>query len=171
MPWQWDPDADEVSDKLLVRLLSDDEKKHLSGPSVAGGTKTVYRMRLKRDDFIERGFTEGCMGCKAILDGSGVRGHSEACRKRMEDLLKQTTEGQDRHQKQRDRENQYFSRVLEEADKSESENKRRRLKEIEEEALRTEDPKRTAELFDEYMNEYKTRRGAAKMLLRALEGG
>ena len=25
VPWQWDPDADEVSDKLLVHLLSDDE--------------------------------------------------------------------------------------------------------------------------------------------------
>ena len=57
------------------------------------GTKTVYWMRLKRDDFIEKGFTEGCPGCKAILEGGPVRGHSEACRRRMEDLLKQTSEG------------------------------------------------------------------------------
>ena len=90
VPWQRDPDAGEVPDKLFVRLLSDDEKKHLAGPSVGEGTKTVYRMRLKRDDLIERGFTEGCNGCKAILDGRLLRGHSEACRRRMEDLLKKT---------------------------------------------------------------------------------
>ena len=53
-----------------------------------------------------------------------------------------------------DRENEFFSRVLEEADKDESENMMRKLQEIEDEAMRTEDPKRTAELYDEYMNEY-----------------
>ena len=109
IPWQWDPDAGEVPDKLFVRLLSDDEKKHLAGPPVAEGTKTVYRIRLKSDDFIERGFTEGCNGCKAILDGGPVRGHSEACRRRLEELLKRISEGQERHKRQRDRENEFFS--------------------------------------------------------------
>ena len=89
----------------------------------------------------------------------------------MEDLLKQTTEGQDRHQKQRDRENEYFSRVLEEADKEESENKKRRLKEIEEEAMRTEDPKRTTELYDEYMNEYKNQKRSREGASASSRGG
>ena len=40
----------------------------------------MHRMRLKRDDVIEKGFTDGCLGCKATLEGSGARGHAEANR-------------------------------------------------------------------------------------------
>ena len=124
VPWQWDPETNEVPDKLLVRMLSDDEKKHLLGPETEGGPKQVYRMRLKRDDFIERGFTEGCLGCRAILSGGGVRNHSEACRKRMEGILKETSEGQGRLKRQIDRENEYLSKVLEEHDRDEQARKK-----------------------------------------------
>ena len=113
VPWKWDPDAEEVHDKLLVRMLSEDEKKQLERPAPETGPKTVYRMRLKRDDFIEKGFTNGCLGCKAILEGSGARGHTEACRTRMEEIMRNTSEGQDRLKRQQDRENEHLSRLLE----------------------------------------------------------
>ena len=108
VPWKWDPDAQEVHDKLLVRMLSEDEKKQLERPAPETGPKTVYRMRLKRDDFIEKGFTNGCLGCKAILEGSGARGHTEACRTRMEEI-----KGQGRLKRQQDCENEHLSRLLE----------------------------------------------------------
>ena len=119
VPWKWDPDAEEVTDRLLVRLLSKDEKKHLAGPAPEAGPKIVYRMSLKRDDFVEKGFTEGCLGCKAILSGGGVRGHSEACRRRMEELMQKSSEGQARLKRQTDPENEYLSRVLEANDQKE----------------------------------------------------
>ena len=37
-------------------MLSEDEKKQLERPALETGPKTVYRVRLKRDDFIEKGF-------------------------------------------------------------------------------------------------------------------
>ena len=79
-----------------MRHLTDEEKAALAIPTPAEGPRNVYRMRLKRDDFIEKGFTDGCPGCKAILSGGPVRGHTEQCRKRMEGLMQQTPAGQER---------------------------------------------------------------------------
>ena len=128
VPWKWDPDAEEVPDKLLVRMLSEDEKKSISGPVVNPENKTVYRMRLRRDDFLQKGFTEGCPGCQAILAGSGVRGHSEVCRRRMEGLMQDSEEGKARLKRQTDRENEYLTRVLEKHDEEELEQARKKAK-------------------------------------------
>ena len=76
-------------------------------------------MRLKRDDFIENGFTEGCPGCKSILSGGPVRNHTEACRKRMEGVMQKSNEGQARIKRQIDRENEHISRILEKHDTEE----------------------------------------------------
>ena len=111
--WTRDPDAEEVHDKLLVRMLSEDEKKQLERPAPETGPKTVYRIRLTRDYFIEKGFTNGCLGCKAILEGSGARGHTEACRRRTEEIMRNTSEGQDRLKRRQDRENEHLSRLSE----------------------------------------------------------
>ena len=122
----WDPDSDIEGQKLLVRHLTDDEKAFFSIPSAPSGTKTVYRMRLKKDDFLDNGFTEGCLGCKAILSGTGVRGHTEQCRKRMNDIIQKTSEGKERVKRQIDRENEYFSRQLEAHDNEEARKKQKR---------------------------------------------
>ena len=58
---QLDPEAE---DKHLVRHLTDDEKQRLSDPLPDAGSRTVFCMRLKQDDFIKTGFTEGCLGCR-----------------------------------------------------------------------------------------------------------
>ena len=112
VPWQWDPEADEVPDKLMVRMLSDEEKQQIAAQGGGGDHKAVYRMRLKRDDFVSRGFIEGCPGCKSILSGGPVRNHTEGCRKRMEGLMKDADEGQARLKRQADRENEYISRAM-----------------------------------------------------------
>ena len=118
VPWQWDPESDEETHKLLVRHLTDEEKAALSIPTPVEGPRNVYRMRLKRDDFIEKGFTDGCPGCKAILSGGPVRGHTEQCRKRMEGLMQQTTEGQERIKRQVDKENEYITQRLAASDEA-----------------------------------------------------
>ena len=83
-----------MHDKLLVRMLSEDEAKQLERPAPETGLKTVYRMFLKGDDFIEKGFTDGCLRCTATLEGSGALGHTEACHTRMEEIMRNTSEGQ-----------------------------------------------------------------------------
>ena len=112
VPWKWDPEADDVVDKLLVRHLTYEEKQNMIDPVVDTGPQTVYRMRLKREDFIEKGYTEGCLGCRSILSSGPVRGHSEACRRRMQELFKNSSQGQGRLKRQIDREHEYYSRVL-----------------------------------------------------------
>ena len=124
VPWQWNPDAEEVPDKLMVRMLSEEERQRLSGPGAEAEPKSIYRMRLKRDDFISRGFTEGCAGCKSILSGGPVRNHSEVCRRRMENEMKGTGEGQARLKRQADREDEYISRLLEKQDEEENAKKK-----------------------------------------------
>merc|ERR1712240_171121 len=126
VPWQWDPDSDVETQKLLVRHLTEEEKAALAIPTPAEGPRNVYRMRLKRDDFIEKGFTDGCPGCKAILSGGPVRGHTERCRKRMEELMQQTTAGQERIKRQADKETEYLSQRLAASDQEETRKKQKR---------------------------------------------
>ena len=124
VPWHWDPESDKEAERLLVRHLTDSEKEALQGPIPAEGARTVYRMRLKRDDFIQRGFTDGCPGCRAILAGHGVRGHTEQCRTRMESLMQQSREGKERLQRQADKENEFIARRIEESERAEQPCKR-----------------------------------------------
>ena len=98
-------------------MMSEEEKQQHGRPAAATGTKTVCRMRPKRDDFIEKGFTHGCLSCKTILEGSGARGHTEACRTRMEEIMRNTSEGQDRLRRHQDRENEHHSPLLEPHDR------------------------------------------------------
>ena len=49
----------------------------------------VARTCLRRADFEQRGLSEGCPGCRYLRAGQGRQeAHSEACRRRIEGLLK-----------------------------------------------------------------------------------
>ena len=130
VPWLWDPESDTEAERLLVRHLTDQEKTSLQIPTASDGSRTVYRMRLKRDDFIEHGFMDGCDGCKAILSGRGTRGHNEKCRRRMEGIIEQTTEGQERVKRQKERENEHLSKQLEAHFEQDSRKKQKRAPEV-----------------------------------------
>ena len=63
---------------------------------VAGGNQEVperRRMRMEKEDFIEHQYTPGCRGCTNLQAGRPAQGHSEKCRKRMEEELKKTAGG------------------------------------------------------------------------------
>ena len=63
----------------------------------AGRVLAPRRMRLNPDDFTAHGFTDGCRGCIWLQDQVGIRpGHSEACRKNMEEVIKEAAGGQER---------------------------------------------------------------------------
>ena len=61
------------------------------------------RARLNKQDFVNHGFTQGCLGCRALIQGGDTRPHTETCRARMEDKLKTTPEGQARLGKAKER--------------------------------------------------------------------
>ena len=55
------------------------------------------RVKLGQEDFIEFGYTIGCPGCESIQMESNVRrGHSETCRKIIEEELSKTGRGKDK---------------------------------------------------------------------------
>jgi len=59
-----------------------------NAPAPATGRRT----KLKKSDFETHGYTPGCRSCSMLeYDGVARHGHNEICRKRMEDLLSQTT--------------------------------------------------------------------------------
>ena len=123
-PWKRKPDEDEGPVNLRVRWLEDGEVPR--GPIGKEDTR-VNRMRLSRADFIKHGFTEGCIGCRALLSGTGQRGHNERCRQRMGCAIAQSPDGQARKDKQDEKENVKLARVIERAQEEEDRRKRRNV--------------------------------------------
>ena len=115
LPWQWDPGEGEIHADLKVRWLAEDELKDGQAVMTEEGCR-MYRLRLKKQDFLTHGFTEGCPGCQAIIAGTTARGHTEACRARMNIALATTDEGRQRRERQETKENEALARMLEEKD-------------------------------------------------------
>ena len=115
VPWQWNPAEGTVHRDLQVRWLREEELE--AGRAVAcEEDRKVYRMRLKKEDFLEHGFTEGCPGCQAIIAGASARNHSEPCRTRMEAAVTSTETGKRRREQQEERENREIARRMERDD-------------------------------------------------------
>ena len=115
LPWQWDPAQGDVHPDLKVRWLAEEEIQSGQAVKTEDGHR-MYRLRLKKEDFLVHGFTEGCLGCQAIIAGTTARGHSEACRSRMESALDKTDDGRQRREKQELKENETLARKLQEED-------------------------------------------------------
>ena len=116
----------------------------------------VHRAHLRRADFDRYGFTDRCAGCSAMIRGLKPQPHAEHCRRRMEKLL----EDDSRIKNAKARLSDKGRRIREEKDKEEggegegSDDKRRRLQEMEERALVEEDPEKLNKLFEDYRLEY-----------------
>lgn len=50
-------------------------------------------MRWQKSDFETHGYTSMCVGCRAISRRVAPKSHSEACRNRLEQLLRDSEEG------------------------------------------------------------------------------
>ena len=71
------------------------------------------RVRINKEDLYKHGFTEGCLGCRSIIRGGDPRGHTEACRNRLEEAMKGTEAGRAKVQKAKDRLDSEMARYLE----------------------------------------------------------
>ena len=115
MSWQWDPAQGDVHPDPKVRWLAEEEIQSGQAVKTEDGHR-MYRLRLKKEDFLVHGFTEGCPGFQAIVAGTTASGHSEACRSRMESALDKTDDGRQRWEKQELKENEALARKLQEED-------------------------------------------------------
>lgn len=127
VPWHREPELEEHTQWEGLRLPQEDQADIARIP-VQGETQ-VRRMRLKKEDYEPHGYTTGCPGCRALLRGVAPQTHSEPCRRRMEDILKESESGQRRKRVADDRINRRLARQVEEDD-----NKNKKLKISTEEA-------------------------------------
>ena len=66
------------------------------------------RAGISKQDYRDHGYTPGCPGCIAIVRGTARQGHSEECRKRMEECLKDD----ERIKRARDRMTEYAAEKI-----------------------------------------------------------
>ena len=71
------------------------------------------RPQLNKADFDKHGWTQGCPGCKAALLGKPAQGHTDACRRRMEENLKHDP----KVQKANKRIDEFLAKTLEKQDR------------------------------------------------------
>ena len=112
VPWQWDPEQGELPADLQVRWLKEDEVAEGRTVHDEYG-KRLVRIRLRKADFLVHGFSAGCLGCQALIAGTAARGHTEACRDRMNKAMEETAEGRVRLENQTEKENTVLARMLE----------------------------------------------------------
>ena len=89
VPWKVsldDPDADGPIPELAIPIFPG----VAVGPSVLARESVPRRGYIKKEDFERHGYTPKCNGCKALLQGGIRQPHEEACRKRMEEHLRDT---------------------------------------------------------------------------------
>ena len=93
-----------MSSKEPGRLPAEVRPAAPGEPVPAPGKDSVPRIaKLKPQDFERHGFTAGCLGCKQIqLRSPNRKNHTKACRRRTEDELGKTSEGQDRLERAKD---------------------------------------------------------------------
>ena len=108
VPWKTsddDPKAD--GEKLEGRVLEEFEQEII---------KEVFRepmnvpkaYRLGPRDFQAHGYTLGCPGCRALLRGTTLQKHSDACRKRFGEAMA----GDERIEKAKTRKNDFLDQAL-----------------------------------------------------------
>lgn len=127
MPRYWNPQADVQPGDLRVCFL--DEGEMATGrPEAYDGEKKIYRMPLRRECFLQRGYTEGCPGCQLVFSDTPLQRHSERCRARMEEADRSSWSGQQRNMCQVEKEDEKLARKVEEADNRAAKGERRQKK-------------------------------------------
>lgn len=72
-PWEWNLEEGVESRDLCVRRLTEEEKQDAL-PKTFGHEARICRLQLRREDLLEHGFTEQCLGCQALLRGASRQG-------------------------------------------------------------------------------------------------
>ena len=126
-PWQ--PIPGRESDEIRPRVnLPEAPKERVPIPKAIDSEPICRRVRINRDMVIKHGMTENCEGCKAVNRGGVARNHSEECRARMEEIMRNA--GNSRLEKAETRVNeQLASRVKRLIEDQEDDKTGKRIKE------------------------------------------
>ena len=106
VPWKLKPD-EERRERMSSRALAEDE---IVRPVVVQPPAEVVprRMMLRRGDFERHGYTAGCPGCLHYqIEGSARAGHTEECRKRIEEAIAASDDGATRVEQSRSKMSRY----------------------------------------------------------------
>jgi len=118
-PWKLMPDGDKdtkgESSKSKVRFMTQEEKEKEMEVREEDEIKPG-RVRLTKEDYFDHGFTNGCRGCKAIINKERAQAHSESCRTRMETALDSSSSGKERKRKADERSNEWMAKKLKKGD-------------------------------------------------------
>ena len=90
------------------------------GKEMFGEVPIPRHVRIHKSDLKAHGFTARCEGCRAALTGRPSRPHSEECRKRLEQLMKDDPKTKAQQARVDD-----FERVAQEEDKKDVEAEQR----------------------------------------------
>jgi hypothetical protein len=90
VPWRTcenDPDMDGEPLEVVVALRLDDSQAAQTTQQAEQAVPT--RFAIQREDLEAHGYSARCPGCSAILRGTARQGHSEPCRLRLSQAMKQ----------------------------------------------------------------------------------
>ena len=113
VPWRTsekDPNIDGEKLQLGVRVMDENCKEELA-KEAASRQVIPRRFHITTSDLEELGYTMGCPGCNAKLRGTTQQKHSESCRKRIEEKLKDAEKVKSANEKI----NKYLEKYLEKA--------------------------------------------------------
>jgi hypothetical protein len=112
--------------------------------------RITHRAHLRRSDLDKHGYTDRCAGCSAILRGINLQPHSPECRQRIEAELASDIRVKNAKVRMQERTTKMKADPKEQGDTG----KRRKLEDIEDQAMKEEDPDKLAKLFEQYRAEY-----------------
>ena len=123
-PWQPNPekspnaDADRLPEPIAIEPVVAPAEPPPQ-PGQAERLPTYRRMYIRQSDLERIGYTGGCEACATIREGRERRGinHNEVCRKRVQEALKETSQGQARLERETQRETEFFTKVHEAEEK------------------------------------------------------
>ena len=123
-PWQPNPekspnaDADRLPEPIAIEPVVAPAELPPQ-PGQAERLPTYRRMYIRQSDLERIGYTGGCEACAAIREGRERQGinHNEVCRKRVQEALKETSQGQARLEREAQRETEFFTKVHEAEEK------------------------------------------------------
>ena len=134
VPWKVN-EADEKEDGEMLEVIRMDEWASEEPGREREFETAPRRAKISKRDLEVHGYTVGCEGCKAVLGNKTARAHSEKCRKRVEELMKDDPKVKGATERQ----SGFISKVIEAED-------RKRTREDENEVEESEAKKKQDEL-------------------------
>ena len=114
VPWELYPGI-KGSTEMKSKVRLPQEPSEVTRPVRGKDEYVPRRFRIQKGDLEKFGYTAGCLGCRAANRGLPATGHSEECRRGIQEGLEQA--GDARIERETARANAYFGELLEESDK------------------------------------------------------